>query len=66
MAERIERWRVIAEQPPEGRYLVVRQCGDSRYVDVKAIPDDTVLGGQLMAEAIKGITHWMELPGLPE
>lgn len=59
-------WTPVAQQmPPQGRYLVVRQIGDNRYIDIAAYSPEPDCGLQ-PSHWFKQATHWMELPAMPE
>lgn len=50
---------------PEGRYLVVKEDGGQRYIDVVChVPE--LDSGLPPLPSIRGVTHYMELPALPE
>jgi hypothetical protein len=59
-------WTPVAEQmPPEGRYLVVRQIGEHRYIDIAPYSPEPHFGLKPLGWFDQA-THWMALPTMPE
>lgn len=59
-------WRSFEhDPPPEGLYLVVRAVNGQRYLDIRAIVADNGAGLRTY-NSWAHVTHWMELPALPE